>query len=289
MKNEIERGKIDVHGVSLPSKDREEVGSHFAIATLAKSMHVHQSNLSIDDDARLHGANQGHLFTIAEAALDSGVSSDVVGECVRFFLNEMPWSGLTQGDPSDVTLALEDAFVSVADELGGAQPLRRLEGGLTVALVFWPDLFLAHAGQGGCHLYRAKHSVRLATREDRGSLTDPKLCHVRLRLGDVLTLISGGIERSLPTSAIGPVLAGAKLDAEGICERLLRGPSEVDRTAVAVRFRPESEEVVGAALELDPGPFERHAKSGLENDAAARRRRRAERRRRRIRSALRSA
>ena len=44
--------KIDVHGLSIPGNGHETNHDHFAIATLSKSLRLHQSNLTIDDESR---------------------------------------------------------------------------------------------------------------------------------------------------------------------------------------------------------------------------------------------
>ena len=216
---------IDVHGTSLPGERHEKNHDHFAIADLGKSVRFHQTNLDWGDDERLDSRSQGHVFLVADgletADRPARASGTAVKSVVRYFLDEMPWSHLMDGDSEEVEAALEDALHNAQSELllrserdGGGS----MGATLTLAFVTWPDLFIAHVGHGRAYLRRGEtlrqltsdHTMAEVTRRGgrrrpstagvlwnalggRSRGLHPEVVHMRLREGDVLTLISDGV------------------------------------------------------------------------------------------------
>lgn len=275
--------KLDVHGLSIPGTDHKKNHDHFAIATLNKSMRLHQSNLSIDDESRVHGHNQGHLFLVADgiggAPAPARASGEAVDSVVHYFLNEMPWYHLADGDPADVTLALQDAIHNAQDELlTGAAPHQTGMGTtMTLAFLLWPDLYLAHVGDSRCYLSRGRDLERLTTdhtlaqvrREAGGKVTkrarnvlwnavggqgsevQPDVRHVRLQTGDVLALVTDGVTGETPDRELERALS-LDLPSAEVCDRILRGSGRDDRTAIVVRFLPLEDEPAVVPAAPDP-------------------------------------
>ena len=283
-------GHIDVHGVSRRGANHAKNHDHFAVATLSKSIRLHQSNLSIDDDSRVHGHNQGHLFLVADgiggAPTPARASGTAVDSVVQYFLNEMPWYHLADGEPEDVTLALEDALRNAQQEvLRNAPPGKDGPGTtMTLALVFWPDLYVAHVGDSRCYLQRRGDLRQLTTdhtlaqvREDVGltvSPTDrstlwnavggldsgiePEIRHETLEVGDVLVLLTDGVADDAAEGEVHRRLRSAlqrKYSAEGICARLVDCQRPDDQTAVVVRFLPHEERFAEATASAPTEPL----------------------------------
>jgi protein phosphatase len=284
-----ELGRIDVHGRTLRGREHDRNQDHFAIATLNKSMRVHQTNLSIDDESLVHGHNQGHLFLVADGisaapapARASGVAVDSV---VQYFLNEMPWYHLADGEPADVSLALEDALRNSQEELQRKMPRAAQGTGttMTMALVFWPELYLAHVGDCRCYLHRKRSLTQLTTdhtlaqvrREAGVRVTEgservlwnavggigeelqPEVRHATLEPGDALVLLTDGVNRAMPETELTSILE-RPLSAEEACRLVVGHPGPDDRTAIVVRFLPREQVNAESADGSSPSPLSAH-------------------------------
>lgn len=262
--------KLDVRGLSLRGSHHTRNGDRFAVATLNKSMRLHQSNLSLDDDSRLHGTSQGHLLVVTDGEHDdpdpARRSVDAVESIVHYFLDEMPWYHLVDGDPTDVTLALEDALqdcqARLARESGELGDVPELP--MTLAFVFWPDLYLAHFGGGRCFLSRdgmtceltrsrlddaahrlddadfqtrVRDRLRRALRMRRSRI-GLEVTHHPLRSGDSLALVTSGVAPARVLREFSSVLE-TEPDSERACSRLVGDAGDEDKTAVVVRFVPD--------------------------------------------------
>lgn len=288
---------LDVHGASHRGERHDRNHDHFATASLSKSLRMHQSNLDLRDDERVHGNNHGHLFLVADGIsggpAPAQASGATIDSAVHYFLNDMPWYHLADGDPKDVRLALEDAVRNCQYELA-----RRSDGSvngmgstLTLALVFWPDLYVAHVGDSRLYLERAgelrqvtsDHTLaelqrsRFDSADKRlenvlwnaigGSLDEvtPEFHHVSLKPGDVIALLTDGAYEPIGDEALHATLS-APLGAQALCERVLALPTTDDRTAVIARFAREAEVTAEASetprFEL---AVERDDSTGMEN------------------------
>lgn len=286
-------GTIDVHGLTIRGDTRERNHDHFAIAALSKAMKVRQTTLGFEDDARIQGRTQGHVFVVADGVSGgpqpARASSVALDGLVRYFLDEMPWYHLQGGQQEDVELALADAMRNAQEELlrragAGAE---RMATTLTLAFVNWPDLYVAHVGDSRCYLRRDGRLQRLTTDHTLARLAleagkspgrraanmlwnaiggpDPELrpevSHVRLRVGDVLALVTDGVlEAEVDERRLGTHLGAGDSTAEDMCSALVRLHGRDDRTAVVARFLPRREVASPAAGEL-PGPsLDHHAR-----------------------------
>ncbi|MFT5289164.1 MAG: serine/threonine protein phosphatase PrpC [Planctomycetota bacterium] len=275
--------RVDVHGLSLRGREHDKNHDHFAIATLNKSMRLHQSNLTINDDSLVHGHNQGHLFLVADGIgagpAPARASGTAVDSVVKYFLNEMPWYHLADGEPADVTLALEDALRNAQDELFSSvvKDKKGLGTAMTLAFVFWPHLYIAHVGDSRCYLKRERELRQLTTdhtlaevrRRTGGRVSDrsnnvpwntiggrqdtiqPEVRHVLLEAGDVLALVTVGVARDESKDDL-KALLDIDAPAEQSCGRIVGETGSGDRTAIVVRFLPneQSHAKVAAAQPL---------------------------------------
>lgn len=279
--------RIDVHGQSIRGKTHDKNHDHFAIATLNKSMRLHQSNLTIEDKSLVHGHNQGHLFLVADGIsgcpFPARASGTAVDSVVQYFLNEMPWYHLADGDPADVTIALEDALRNAQDDLLlRAQPDRPgLGTTMTLAFVFWPNLYIAHVGNSRCYLktggklrqLTTDHTLAEVRRSVGGQVTpgsqrklwnaiggqgpelQPEVRHLELESGDVLALVTDGAA-GVRTECELLTQSDQQESAESICDRILGRSGEDDSTAIVIRFLPFEPIRIQANSAPTPTPIE---------------------------------
>lgn len=270
----ITNHRIDVHGESRPGRIHEKNHDHFAIATLNKSVRMHQTNLELEDEARVHGENQGHLFLVADGVsggpAPSRASRTAIDAVVRYFVNELPWMHMADGEPEDVRMALADAVRDAQSELLG-RAVGEAEGmgtTLTLAFVAWPDLYVAHVGDSRCYLQRGTRLEQLTTdhtlaemRRDAGAKAgpgmekllwnalggaedalQPEIRHYELKPQDrILLLTDGAVERN-ENSRLSAILS-EETSAQERCAKILQRDSRDDRTAIVVQlpgFEPEA-------------------------------------------------
>ena len=287
---------LDVYGLSVRGSAHNKNHDHFAIATLNKSMRLHQSNLTIDDDSRVHGHNQGHLFLVADGIgggpSPSRASGTAVDSVVQYFLNEMPWYHLADGQPEDVTLALEDALQNAQSEL--LNRARPGEAGLgttmTLAFVFWPHLYIAHVGDSRCYLKRGKELRKLTTdhtlaevrKKVDGTVTErskhmlwnavggleeqlfPEVKHLVLQPGNVLALVTDGVTRNESESELLAALKRGEA-AEPTCDALVGRSGQDDRTAIVARFLPHAFAGAATAPAASPPQLDAHRELPAKN------------------------
>lgn len=272
---------IDAHGHSRCGARHEVNHDHYAIAALRRSLTLHQSNLGLDDHARVDGETQARMFVVADGVSGGpkpGVASGTAVECVtQYLLDELPARPARQ-ESGRIYHALREAFVVCQRELRSGLPEGSLGMGTTLTLAFVTEdrLFIAHAGDSRAFLLRGGRVRRLTTDHDvetyRGK--DPgraprdgdgsalwnavggydDALHVQveeheLRPDDVLALITDGI--SLDELEIAAALDSGR-SAKEMCDVLLRGAGGDDRTAIVARFLPRDRATVPAVEPTDP-------------------------------------
>ena len=265
MKNQT---TTDTYGITRRGATHENNHDHFAIASLNKSLRLHHSNLPVEED-RVYGERQGQLFLVADGIsggpAPAQASGTAIDSIVQYFLNDMPWHHFAGEEPDVVTCALEDALENAQAEIQRRSNKDRKGMGstLTLALVFWPDLYVAHVGDSRCYLHRGGELMQLtrdhtmdALHRRFGRRTGGRLRnllwnalgggsrsltadvqHQRLQAGDTLMLVTDGVVSDRPHEDIASILDSPDT-AEGICERLIEYRRADDQTAIVARFLP---------------------------------------------------
>mgnify|MGYP003633479155 FL=1 len=261
--------RIESHGLSRRGRAHDDNQDHYAIATLNKSLRLHRTNLTLDDDTRVHGNNQGHLFLVADG-LGSGTQPDrasgvAIDSIVTYVLNEMPLTHMMGAEPEDVRIALMDAVRNAQTDLRrrSTTPGPDMGATLTLAFLCWPDLYIGHVGNGRAYLHREGDLERLTTdhtvaevRAQIGGQVEPakqpvlwnalggrtldvhpEVQHFELRENDTLLLVTDGVARERDESRIRAVLEGNGA-AEELCQNLVDVDGQDDRTAIVVRCLP---------------------------------------------------
>lgn len=167
-------GGIDAAGMTNVGLSREGNEDAFMIATLQRSLVVHAASPSATNGG-LHDSLAGTLLMVADGMGGEGggeVASRVaVNTVASYLLNVMPWASASVAPPAEVSCSDVGAQLSSALVVGDScvkfaaqhSPTPRMGSTLTMALVLWPALYVAHVGDTRCYLLREGQFSRLTT------------------------------------------------------------------------------------------------------------------------------
>jgi serine/threonine protein phosphatase PrpC len=249
----------------------------FLIAEMARTLWVRQASLPQPETH--HGRNRGHVFLVADGMgghqageVASALSVATIETFVLHVLHR--FSNLKaadeQGVVKDFQAALRQADARIAEEAARDPARAGMGTTLTLAFVTGWKLFVLHAGDCRCYLFRrgdlrqltADHTVAVELARQGVIRPEEVRCHpyrhtvtqflgrgngdgpfevhrADLETGDVLLLCSDGLSDMLADDRIAAVLA-AESDPRSACERLVaeanaRGGRD-NITAVVARF-----------------------------------------------------
>jgi protein phosphatase len=235
-------GGIEAAGLSNVGRSRRGNEDAFLIATLQRSLIVHDASPPTTRATLGAGTASGVLLMVADGMGGEGggeVASRVaVSTVASYLLNVMPWAS-SAAAPSDASstgvgeqlasaLVAGDSSVKVA---ATHSTTPRMGTTLTMALVFWPSLYVAHVGDTRLYLLRGGQLSRLTVDHtmaqkvldetvepiEPGSelhhvlwnslggssaLPEPQILKLDLKLGDRLLLCSDGLTKHLPDTEI---------------------------------------------------------------------------------------
>jgi PPM family protein phosphatase len=244
---------LETFGLSDVGRSRERNEDVFLIATLERALLIQGSNLPPGDRPHLSIGAGGTLMLVADGMGGMGggdVASRVaVASVADYMLSRMPWVGQTiaSNAPSRASLpgirtALDRAIHAGDDEVRRAAqhgPHPDMGTTLTLAYVLWPRLYLAHAGDSRCYLYRGgalqqlthDHSIAKQIEEagmepvkadsalqnvlwnalggGNGVEPQPEIQRYMLAPDDLLLLCTDGLVKHVPDESIARVLASA--------------------------------------------------------------------------------
>jgi protein phosphatase len=262
-------------GRTDPGRVRESNEDHFLIAELARTLRVCETSLPQPENQ--YGRGRGHIFLVADGMgghqageVASALGVEVVGDYVLHLLKR--FSNLQAGDEQgvlrDFKEALRQADARIVEEAAQHPDFAGMGTTLTLAFVSGWRLFVFHAGDSRCYLFRGGQ-LRQVTADDTvaatlaryGVIKPEEVGHHRLRhvvtnvlgrgtaevrvervglqAGDVLLLCSDGLTEMLPDDRIAAVLE-SEADPRGACERLVSEANQAggkdNITAVVARF-----------------------------------------------------
>jgi PPM family protein phosphatase len=236
---------VDAAGATDVGLDRPLNEDAYLVATLQRSMVVHDAS---PEAARgwLSGTAAGTLLMVADGMGGQGggeVASRVaVNAVASYLLNVMAWPTAPAGVPAAVespsSLAVSEQLscaLVVGDSTVKTTAIHtatpRMGTTLTMALVLWPDLYVAHVGDSRCYLLRSGSLRRLTTDHTvaqrvlesatepvqlasqlhhtlwnslggSAELPKPDITKLVLELGDVLLLCSDGLTKHVTDDEI---------------------------------------------------------------------------------------
>ena len=240
-------GQMNVHGVTDVGRKRPVNEDQFLIADLKKSLSVYQSSLGLDHQTRLFGGSQGKLLLVADGmgGHEAGerASTIAVDSIATYTLNTMRWffrlDEVSDEDFQDELKAALEHCQSIIGIEAEAIPQRRGMGTtLTMAYVIWPRMYVVHAGDSRCYLYRNSvlkqitrdHTMSQLFKEQRNAAVEvempddlkssrwsnmlwnvlggdsddlaPEVYRSNLQLGDTLLLCTDGLTKHLSDDRI---------------------------------------------------------------------------------------
>jgi serine/threonine protein phosphatase PrpC len=275
---------VESFGMTDAGKVRETNQDQFLIATLRKTLRVRQTSLSLGKVR--HSTDESHLFVVADGmgghAGGEHASALAVDAVEAFVLETFKWFSKCKGREQDQILADFQSAVGQANARvlaeGHEHPdLRGMGTTLTLAYSLNDTLFVAHAGDSRCYLYRngdlhrltrdhtlvedmvrrgglspedaSKHRLRHVVTNAVGGDSpelEVELHKVHLEPGDAILLCSDGLTEMLPDHEIADVLATMP-DAERACEKLVaRANDEGGKdniTAIVARYEAAEEDI----------------------------------------------
>ncbi len=252
---------VDAAGLTNIGLSRPGNEDAFLIATLQRSMTVHDASLDATNGGFRDGFT-GTLLMVADGMGGEGggdvASRIAISTVASYLLNVMPWATPaasvpppasqppTNGSsPSGIRTQLSSALVvgDASVKIAAAEsPTPHMGTTLTMALVLWPALYIAHAGDTRCYLLREGQLSRLTTDHtlaqkvldeaaeavDHDSqlhhvlwnslggsekLPEPQIVKLELKLGDRLLLCSDGLTKHVNDQQILQVLSGPEPNA----------------------------------------------------------------------------
>jgi protein phosphatase len=256
---------MDVYGMTHVGRKRLANEDQFLIAELKKSLSVYQTSLGLDHQTRLFGGSQGRLLLVADGmgGHEAGerASTIAVDSIATYTLNTMRWffrlDEVSDEDFYEELKAALEHCQSMIDVEVEAIPQRRGMGTtLTMAYVIWPRMYVVHAGDSRCYLFRNSllkqitrdHTMAQLFKEQRdagvesevpddsessrwsntlwnvlgGDSNDlaPDVYRANLQLGDTLLLCTDGLTKHLSDDRIKEHLNKVG-PAEKICQGLV--------------------------------------------------------------------
>ncbi|MEZ6132109.1 MAG: protein phosphatase 2C domain-containing protein [Planctomycetaceae bacterium] len=253
-------GRMDCFGASHVGLVRENNEDQFLIADLKKTVVIHHTSLSYDDETELLGASQAKLMLVAD-----GVGGNAAGErasslalegVVQYLLNAMHWIFRPEDDREeafleDLKLALQFSQEKIQYAAAAVPSQQGMGTTITMAYLVWPHVYLVHAGDSRAYLFRNGELLRLTHDQtyaqslaDAGVFTpeqietsplnhvlssllgcdpdnlNPQVYKSELRINDTLLLCTDGLTRHVSEPQIAALLT-APQPARILCEELI--------------------------------------------------------------------
>jgi len=267
-------------GLTDPGKVRPSNEDHFLIAELARTLWIHQT--SVPQSPTHHGRNRGHIFLVADGMgghqAGEVASALTVASIEAFVLHILHrFSNLEGTDEQtverDFQTALRQADARIFEEAAHHPEFVGMGTTLTMAFASGKKLFVIHAGDSRCYLFRggklrqltldqtiaaelarrgvikpeqvSRHQFRhmvtnylgVTQRSDTG--VQVNVSKTDLEKADVMLLCSDGLTDMLADDRIASILA-AEREPRSACERLVaeaNGQGGKDNvTAIVARF-----------------------------------------------------
>ena len=267
-------------GLTDRGKVRETNEDQFLTAVLLKALQVQCTSLPQPKIQRSN--DRSHLFVVADGmggrAGGEKASALAIDSVEAFVLDSLKWFSLCKGDEQDQVLAdfqksLGEASFRIQAEAAKHLELNGMGTTLTLAYSLNDELFVAHAGDSRCYLFRNRSLYRLTrdhtvvdemVRHGELSAAEGKRHHWRhmitnalgggfpelevevhklqLDAGDLVLLCSDGLTEMLSDEKIAQILRN-ETDPERACRQLVAFANEEggkDNITVVVAHFEES-------------------------------------------------
>jgi protein phosphatase len=273
--------QIDCFGMTDRGQVRKNNEDQFLVAELVKHLHVFQSSLAEASEPGWSRRGVGHLLVVADGmggTAGGEIASGLTVETLSWYVTKtMPWffryqDGREEELENELREAVEACQRTVADAAVSTH-YHHMGTTLTLGYVTWPRLYVVHAGDSRCYLFRGgvlhqmtrDHTVAqraidagMMTPEQAGQsrfghalwncisgATDgvkPDLYRATLSGGDQVLLCTDGLNRHVPDEMIRGVMERAATPEAAVRELIEAANAaggEDNITAVVARVRQE--------------------------------------------------
>lgn len=146
---------------------------HYLVSDLSRSLRVESTSMPVDTPSRLCGGPLGHLFLVADGMGGHQAGNRASELAINFFvanlLNSLHWVirpdiGSEQrflSDLKDILVATHRAIVADSNSQANYKGMGTT---LTAAYLVWPKIWIVHAGDTRCYLFR-NGELRQITRD----------------------------------------------------------------------------------------------------------------------------
>ena len=257
--------QMDCFGLTDSGRKRPTNQDHFLIADLNKSMRVHATSLTLDNETRVYGGSQGKLLIVADGmggeAAGERACTIAVDQVTTYVLNSLAWCfRLEEGSEHDfedhLKETLESCQKSIQSAVGKHPEMKSMGTTMTMVYIVWPRAFVVHVGDSRCYLLRNRqlnqitvdHTMseimaeagQMSREEARHSPMGHALWNVlggrsnelsvdvyRLTLerDDILLLCTDGLYDMVPHEQLQEFL-NSSTDAEAACRKLVNLANE---------------------------------------------------------------
>ncbi|MFO0011512.1 MAG: PP2C family protein-serine/threonine phosphatase [Planctomycetota bacterium] len=275
---------LESAGITDRGAIRTDNQDQFFVAELTRSLHTLSSSLALRDGAQLTGSTLGHFFMVADGMGGHRAGMEASRLAIQYFiasiLNRVRWlSPKTDSDENalveDLKVMLSESHREIKRQSEQDSELAGMGTTFTMAYVIWPRMYIVHAGDTRCYLFR-KGELRLLTRDhtvaeqlmQSGRLTladtqrspwsnvllnalgagadevHAEIAAVQLEEGDLLLLCSDGLNKHVTDAEI-QSMAQQESNPQILCASLvdeanLRGGTD-NITIVAARWRGQTQ------------------------------------------------
>lgn len=291
---------LDAFGLTDRGRQRSTNEDQFLIGELGTRMSIRHTSLSATTSREVVSDAGGCALIVADgmggARAGERASELAIEALLSHLVNVTPWllspaAGDGEGFEDELQRAIRRCNEEIFKESREHPEREGMGTTLTLALVLWPRLYVAHAGDSRCYLHREGRLEQLTSdhtvaREliDKGGLEEGQaaktpLSHIltnvlggdetgllpqvqkrRLRRGDLLLLATDGLTKHVSDDEILTVL-DRRASAQEICETLVHGANDAggsdNVTVVVARFTdaPKTATVSDVSEEeADPEP-----------------------------------
>jgi PPM family protein phosphatase len=279
-------GRMDCSGLTNIGSKRDVNQDHFLIADLNKSLRVHETSLGLNYQTRLFGGSQGKLLMVADGmgGHQSGERASMlaIDGVVSYVLESLSWMSRLddrQRDFETELIGALDAGQKLIQRESAAIPAHRGMGTtLTLAYIYWPKMYVVHAGDSRCYMLGQGKFEQLTTDHTMAALTEkgrelvdqdaqlakpmshvlysalggngdglyPDVGRYDLAIGDAILLCTDGLTRHVASRTIREHLS-SRDSAKTTCQKLVQlaidGGGSDNITVVVAKFRATDEEL----------------------------------------------
>ena len=145
----------------------------YLVADLTRSLRVESTNLPLQTPSRLCGGPFGHLFLVADGMGGHQAGNRASQLAIHYFvtnlLNNLRWTLRPDGDNEQCFLGelqnvLAATHHAIIAESKSTPEHKGMGTTLTAAYIVWPKMWIVHAGDTRCYLYRNRE-LRQLTRD----------------------------------------------------------------------------------------------------------------------------